>query len=161
MEYVLTIVFMLGGTDDSRFDESESSELVTHPAYTNLLVDIVGHPAGAPSITELDHTNPGVERDVVRTRIQHLQDARIVSRITFDEGDRIAEYPRRFYRLTDPARNLFEEMGLFPKDAWRRTYDCIEKSAEIQNIESLPRPEARHHGWQRSQRLADAGPKIH
>ena len=127
--------------DDDKFDESEASEIATRPAYTDLLVDIVGHLAEAPSIAELEHTNPGVKRNVICTRIQHLQDARIVSRIILDEGDRIAEYPHQFYQLTDPARNLFEEMGLFPKDAWRRTYDCIEKSAEIQNIESLPRPE--------------------
>ena len=127
--------------DDDKFDESKASEIATRPEYTNLLVDIVGHPAGAPSITELDYTNPSTERDVIRTRIQHLQDAGIISEIALSADDHAAEYPHQFYQLTDPARDLFEEMRLFPKDAWRRTYDCIEKSAEIQNIESLPRPD--------------------
>jgi hypothetical protein len=126
---------------EDKFDESEVSELATHPTYANLLVDIVGHPAGAPSIAELDYTNPSTERDVIQTRIQHLQDAGIILEIVLNVDDRAAEYPHQFYQLTDPARDLFEEMGLFPNDAWSRTYDCIEKSAGIQNIESLPRPE--------------------
>jgi len=128
--------------EDNGFDESEASELAIQPAYAYLLVDIVGHPAGAPSIVELDYTNPSTERDVIRTRIQHLQDAGIISEIVLNADDHAAEYPHQFYQLTDPARDLFEEMGLFPSDAWRRTYDCIEKSTEIQNIESLPRPES-------------------
>lgn len=99
--------------EDNGFDESEASELAIQPAYAYLLVDIVGHPAGAPSIAELDYTNPSTERDVIRTRIQHLQDAGIISEIVLNADDHAAEYPHQFYQLTDPARDLFEEWDSF------------------------------------------------
>ena len=77
--------------DDDKFDEPEASEIATRPEYINLLVGVVGHPAGAPSIAELGYTNPGIEQDVIRTRIQHPHDAGIISEIALDEGDHTAE----------------------------------------------------------------------
>ncbi|MDZ7730241.1 MAG: hypothetical protein U5K37_03820 [Natrialbaceae archaeon] len=43
--------------------------------------------------------------------------------------------------MTDDARELFDQNGLFPETAWTRQYDRVEKTARIRDLERIPRPD--------------------
>ena len=60
--------------------------------------------------------------------------------LTVEPGARVRGYPYKFYMLTDDARELFDQNDLFPTAAWRRQYDRVEKTTEIQELEEMPRP---------------------
>lgn len=112
----------------------------TDEQRANLIADIVGHPAGRPSVKELDFMNPSLEEDAIRRHIRILQEVGIVEEDVVAPGDRVRGYPYKFYRLTDDARELFDKNGLFPESAWRRQYARVEKTGEIREMEDMPRP---------------------
>lgn len=103
---------------NDHFDADAALEQATEKEYADILVDIIGHPEGAPTIADLDTMNPSLSPETLRERLQTLQDARIVT-INQDEETK--------YRLTDAALELFDENGLFPEAAWHRQYDSVEK----------------------------------
>jgi hypothetical protein len=112
----------------------------TDEQRANLLADIVGHPKEAPSVKELDYMNPSLETDAIRRHLSILQDVGVLQELVVPAGERVRGYPYKFYALTDAARSLFDKNGLFPSDAWQRQYDRVEKTAEIQELEDMPRP---------------------
>ncbi|TKX41357.1 ArsR family transcriptional regulator [Halorubrum sp. CGM4_25_10-8A] len=107
----------------------------------NLIVDIVGHPKGAPSVRELDYMNPNLGEDAIRRHLSVLRDVGVIEEAVVEPGNRVRGYPYKFYRLTDDARALFDRNDLFPVDAWRRQYVRVEKSGEITELEEMPRPD--------------------
>jgi DNA-binding transcriptional ArsR family regulator len=115
----------------------------TDETRANLVADVVGHPKGAPSVRELDYMNPSLTADAIRKQLGVLRDAGIVAELEVQPGDRVRGYPYKFYRLTDDARELFDRNGLFPEDAWRRQYRRVERTAEIRELEEMPRPSPR------------------
>lgn len=131
------------GTADSEseFEPWEALRLSTQDNRANLLADIVGHPKAAPSVAELDYMNPSLKEDAIRKHLQRLQDGGVIEELVVEPGDRVRGYPYKFYRLTDEARALFDKNGLFPQEAWRRQYDRVEKTGEVRELESMPRPE--------------------
>lgn len=112
----------------------------TDKTRANLIADIVGHPVGAPSVKELDYMNPSLEEDAIRRHLGILQDVGVVEELVVEPGERVRGYPYKFYTLTAEARDLFDRNDLFPEDAWRRQYDRVQKSGEIEEIEEMPRP---------------------
>ncbi|WP_210755405.1 hypothetical protein [Halorubrum sp. PV6] len=50
-------------------------------------------------------------------------------------------YPYKFYQLTSQARALFDRNDPFPADAWQRQDARVEKTGEVAELESMPRPE--------------------
>jgi hypothetical protein len=137
-----------GGTDAPNpesapdgFDTWRALQKATDRPRANLIADVVGHPQGAPSVRELDYMNPELGEDAIRRHLGVLQDAGVVTELVVEPGDRVRGYPYKFYRLTEEARELFDRNDLFPADAWRRQYARVEKTGEITELESMPRPE--------------------
>jgi len=124
------------------FDPWLALQRVTDATRANIVADVVGHPKGAPSVDELAYTNPSLEPDTIRNHLKVLVEAGVVAELTVPAGERTRGYPYKFYRVTDAARDLFDRNGLFPADAWRRQYERVEKTAEIRELEAMPRPEA-------------------
>ncbi|WP_136688126.1 helix-turn-helix domain-containing protein [Halorhabdus amylolytica] len=133
-----------GGTHEDGsgevFDAWVALQRATDETRANLLADVVGHPKGAPSVPELEYMNPSLGVDAIRRHLSILQEAGVLEELVVEPGDRVRGFPYKFYRLTDDARALFDRNDLFPKDAWRRQYDRVQKTGEIAEIESMPRP---------------------
>lgn len=128
------------GQETDTFNTWLALQKATDKQRANLLADIVGHPKGAPSVTELDYMNPSVAEDAIRRHLGILQDVGVIKELVVEPGDRVRGYPYKFYALTDAARDLFDRNDLFPEDAWQRQYDRVQKSAEIREVEEMPRP---------------------
>jgi DNA-binding HxlR family transcriptional regulator len=125
---------------DRDFDTWRALQKATDKKRADILADIVGHPEGLPSVEELDYMNPSLSDDAIRRHLHTLESVGVVRVREFDPGDRLRDYPRKFYGLTEAARQLFDRNDLFPEDAWRRQYRSVEKTARIRDLESMPRP---------------------
>lgn len=112
----------------------------TDRTRANLLADIVGHPKGAPSVKELDYMNPSLEADAIRRHLKTLQEVGVLEELEVEPGTRVRGYPYKFYRISEAARELFDRNDLFPEDAWKRQYERVQKTGEIEEIEAMPRP---------------------
>ncbi|RQG93193.1 ArsR family transcriptional regulator [Natrarchaeobius halalkaliphilus] len=122
------------------FDSWTALQKATDRTRANLIADIVGHPKGAPSVKELDYMNPSLEADAIRRHLSILRDVGVVTELEVEPGNRIRGYPYKFYRLSDPARELFDRNDLFPTDAWQRQYARVQRTGEIKDLEAMPRP---------------------
>ena len=131
-----------GASGDEEFDAWRALQKATDKKRANILADIAGHPEGMPSVEELDYMNPPLSDDAIRRHLKELMDVGVVQERAFEPGERLRDYPYKFYELTDAARELFDQNGLFPEDAWQRQYQAVEKSARIREIETMPRPDA-------------------
>lgn len=129
------------GREPNGFNTWLALRKATDRQRANLIADIVGHPKGAPSVTELDYMNPSLEADAIRRHLDILQDVGVVAELVVESGNRVRGYPYKFYTLTDDARALFDRNSLFPTKAWRRQYDRVQKTAAIQDVEEMPRPD--------------------
>ncbi|WP_226004625.1 ArsR family transcriptional regulator [Natrinema salinisoli] len=127
---------------DEGFDTWRALQKATDKKRADILADIVGHPEGAPSVEELDYMNPPLSDDAIRRHLTALKSVGVVRELEFEPGERLRDYPYKFYELTDAARDLFDRNGLFPVDAWQRQYQAVEKTARIRELEEMPRPDA-------------------
>ncbi len=125
-----------------QFDAWRALQKATDKKRADLIADIVGHPNGMPSVEELDYMNPPLSDDAIRRHLDTLASVGVVREREFETGERLRDYPYKFYELTDQARDLFDRNGLFPEDAWRRQYQSVEKTARIRELEMMPRPDA-------------------
>lgn len=128
---------------DEAADSADSTwhllQAVTDQNRANITADIVGHPTMI-TVAELDYMNPDLGEDAIRHHLSVLEDAGVVSVQEFGPGERQRDLPYKFYTLTDEARTLFDELGLFPEEAWQRQYQSVEKTPTIRRIETMPRP---------------------
>ncbi|WP_435180684.1 ArsR family transcriptional regulator [Halorussus sp. AFM4] len=139
-----------GGANAADADAREATEtrrrllhVATEDVAHDLLVDVAGHPEGAPSEKELNWMNPDVSRRTVGRRLSDLVEAGVLERPTYEPGeqpDDAESSVRTFYRFTDRARDLFDEVGLFDPEVWRPVYARVEKSEDVQAAEAVPRP---------------------
>lgn len=86
--------------------------------------------------------NPPLSDDAIRRHLNTLKDVNVVQEREFKTGERLRDYPHKFYELTKEARELFDRNGLFPEKAWQRQYKSVEKTARIRDIETMPRPDS-------------------
>ncbi len=114
----------------------------TDKKRANLIADIVGHPAGAPTVEELAYLNPSLSEDSIRRHLATLIEVGVVESVSLPEGKRLRAFPYKFYTLTDDARALFDRNNLFPEAAWQRQYAAVEKTARIREVQGMPRPDA-------------------
>jgi len=128
--------------EELTFDEWRALQKATDKKRANLIADIVGHPNGAPSVEELDYMNPSLSEDSIRRHLSVLQDVGVVEALTLEPGDRLREFPYKFYQLTEDARKLFDKNNLFPEEAWQRQYTRVDKNSRIRDLEQMPRPRA-------------------
>lgn len=131
--------------DDERspaeFDAWRALQLTTDPKRSNIIADIVGHPAGMISVEELDYLNPNLSDDAIRRHLHKLMSVGVVEEYSFEPGDRMRDFPYKFYAVSDHARELFDRNNLFPEEAWRRQYRAVKKTPRIREVESMPRPD--------------------
>ncbi|MUW13821.1 ArsR family transcriptional regulator [Halorubrum sp. CBA1125] len=131
--------------DPDEFDTWTALQKSTDTTRANLIADIVGHPKGAPSVKELSYMNPDLTEDAIRRHLYELRDVGVIAEIEIEPGNRVRGYPYKFYRLTTPAKELFDRNDLFPEDAWKRQYSRVEKTGEIRELEEMPRPDSPTH----------------
>ena len=124
------------------FNSWRALQKATNKKRADILADIVGHPSGIISVEELDYMNPSLSDDAIRRHLNTLGNVRVVREREFESGERLRDYPYKFYELTEEARELFDRNGLFPEEAWQRQYGAVEKTARIREIEEMPRPDA-------------------
>lgn len=129
-------------TGGEEFDAWRALQKATDKRRADILADIVGHPEGMPSVEELDYMNPSLSDDAIRRHLKELMHVGVVHERAFEPGERLRDYPYKFYELTDAARALFDQNELFPEEAWQRQYHAVEKTSRIREIESMPRPDA-------------------
>lgn len=122
------------------FNTWKALQKATDKTRANLIADVIGHPKGAPSVDELDYMNPSLEKDAIRNHLKTLQSVGVLEELEIPPGERTRGFPYKFYRLTDDARDLFDRNDLFPREPWRRQYERVEKTGEIEELEAMPRP---------------------
>lgn len=127
-------------SQDDGFDAWAALDAVTAEPRSHLVADIVGHPRSAPSVAELDYVNPSIQADTIRHHLGILEEAEVVEAVTLEPGKRSRDLPRKFYRVTEEAQELFDKVNIFPEEAWRRQYERVDKTPRIRKIESMPRP---------------------
>lgn len=127
---------------DPDFDPWRALQKATDQKRANLIADIVGHPSGSPSVEELDYMNPDMSDDAIRRHLDTLVGVGVLHEREIPVGERLRDYPYKFYELTDASRRLFDRNGLFPEAAWQRQYASVEKTDRIRDVQSMPRPTA-------------------
>lgn len=123
------------------FDTWRALQKATDKKRADILADIVGHPKGTPSVEELDYMNPKLSDDAIRRHLQTLIAVGVVQELEVEKGERVRDFPRKFYAITDEARELFDRNGVFPEAAWKRQYKSVKKTQRIRDVETMPRPE--------------------
>lgn len=123
-----------------KFDDVHRLHVVTQKRRYNLIADILGHPQGLPSLSELDYMNPPVERTTIQDHLQRLIEVDVVETVKVPVGERSRDLPYVFYGLTESGRRLLDEHGLLDeKDAWKDLYARVEKTEKIEKYEDAPR----------------------
>ena len=126
-------------SDVAGFDERTVRRIIAQELCTDLIADIVGHPAGMPSLPELTYMNDGT-RASVAGHLAGLIAARIVDSVSFPQGQCPADGPDTFYYLTNEARAFFDEHDLFDPTLRQPLYAQVEKPPRVQDAENLVRP---------------------
>lgn len=129
-----------GGMDS--FDSWRALQKATDKPRADIIADIVGHPEGMPTVEELDYMNPDLSDDSIRRHLATLIEVNAVEAVSLPAGERLRDFPYKFYALSEQARILFDKNNLFPEDAWRRQYAAVQKTERIREIEQMPRPES-------------------
>jgi len=131
---------------NSKFSEWRALRKSTDKARANIIADIVGHPQGAITVEELDYMNPDLSEDSIRRHLNILQGVGVVKVREIPQGERLRDYPYKFYALTLEAREMFDKNDLFPEKAWQRQYAAVEKTPRIREVEEMPRSAAEEPG---------------
>ncbi|MDS0296538.1 ArsR family transcriptional regulator [Halogeometricum luteum] len=108
--------------------------------HADILADVVGHPAGAPTVEELDYMCSNFDAEEIRRHLSTLEDAGIVQISELEPVPSPSDSPTQFAKLTSDARERLNAEGLFPQEAWQRQYTAVEKPPRIKELEALPRP---------------------
>jgi DNA-binding HxlR family transcriptional regulator len=127
-------------SDRDSFNAWRALQKATDKKRANIIADVVGHPKGKPSVEELDYMNPSLSDDAIRRHLSTLEEVGVVAEVEFEVGERLRDYPYKFYGLTKEARELFDQSNLFPKEPWQRQYESVEKTPRIRDVEQMPRP---------------------
>lgn len=116
-------------------------ELTKEPR-PQLIYDVLGHPAQMPTMREFDYYNPSLKRNTIQYHLNRLVDIGIVERRKLPKGERKRDLPSTFYALSEDGRALLDHHNLLAEEsAWRAIHENVEKTAEIEKIESMARPE--------------------
>lgn len=131
------------GSDGPRaatFDRWLAVQQLTVDPRPELIADVIGHPKSMPSVEELAYMNPDLSEDAIRRHLKTLAEVGVLVEREIPPGDRLRDFPWKFYALSEPARALFDENGWFPEAAWTRQYAAVEKTDRIRDVEEMPRP---------------------
>ena len=133
------------GTEVDEFNKWLALQKATDKKRADIIADIVGHPKGMPSVEELDYMNPDLSDDSIRRHLQTLMEVGVVEEYELPTGERLRDFPHKFYGLTTDARELFDQNNLFPEEAWQRQYASVKKTSRIRDVQEMPRPSTEKH----------------
>lgn len=127
---------------DNAREQRRVERLVENKVACVIVQDMIGHPAGAPCMEELDYMNPSKEQSAVYGAVDWLKGEGIVEEVTLPEAMHTDGVPHIFYRLTTDGWRLLRQYGLFvdEADTIADDYQRTEKSRRIQTCEEAPRP---------------------
>lgn len=126
--------------EEPGFDEWAALEAITQETRAGLVADVVGHPEGMASVPELNYMNPRVERSAIEEHLRTLVEADVLAKEQLPAGERSRDLPYTFYRVTAPARELFDRNNVFEASVWREQYATVEKTDEVLAAQDAPRP---------------------
>jgi predicted transcriptional regulator len=130
-----------GEIDAKQSDEWESLRLILQDSRAKLLLQILAHPQRMPSAPELDYRNPSMEASTVQYHLRKLGDAGIIEKVKLPKGERTRDLPSTFFRVTEKGERLLKQANLYEEvETWREVYERMERTPEIREIESMPRP---------------------
>lgn len=127
------------GDDD--FDPIRAMSALDSTKRKNIVGTIVGHPTGTPSRKELEYYNPSIPATTLSSNLRSLEDAGVVQSAEKDREDLPRGASYRFFRLTDQARELFDQTNLFEESAYKNLFDQTQKTEAIEQAEAATRPE--------------------
>ena len=131
----------VGEIDAEGSDEWASLRLILQDSRAKLLLQIIAHPQRMPSAPELDYRNPSMEASTVQYHLRKLGDAEIIEKVKLPKGERTRDLPSTFFRVTEKGERLLKQAHLYEEvETWREVYDRMERTPEIREIESMPRP---------------------
>lgn len=116
----------------TEFDPADVPDCIADTVRANILADIIGHPVGMPTLSELDYMNPSVRPLDLREELRRMEDWGVVQRV--EENSRV------FHFLTDAAREALDQYGIFAEKQYRHLYSEVVKPEAIEELEQLPRP---------------------
>lgn len=111
---------------------ADVTKTATKSDNANLIADIVGHPKGAPTVKELKYMSPSISIGELQSHLRTIEQTGVIELMETDS--------HTFCRLTDDAREKFDERGLFPERPWRRQYSRVQKTTKIEELEDIDRP---------------------
>ena len=124
---------------DGGLDTEELLEITRKRISANIIADIVGHPRQGPTVEEIVYMNPAHSHAEIHSCLSELSKKGVISERQIASHTRCPDLPSAYFVITDAARSLFDQNGLFPTQPWRRQYQAVTKADRIQTIEQLPR----------------------
>ncbi|MFC7046555.1 ArsR family transcriptional regulator [Halobacteriaceae archaeon GCM10025711] len=126
--------------DDGELNPIEALSALEETSRANIIADIVGHPKGMPSKTEIDHMNPSLAPSTISGHLNTLQKKGLIESAEWGREGHPKSAPRKFYYITEQAHELFDRNNLFDENAYRDAYAEVKKPAEIRAAETAERP---------------------
>lgn len=116
----------------------EIISVVNDKACANLIADIVAHPKGLVSPKEFSILNPPFSKSKISNRLTKFREAGVVA---YEESlDQSPGEPRRYYYLTDKAREVFDRNNMFTPTPLEEMFDRITHTDEFLELLEKPRP---------------------
>jgi len=126
---------------DDELDPIEAMSALDTTTRKNIVGVIVGHQTSTPSKKELVYYLPNTPNSTISSNLSVLEEAGIIESASHERLDLEKGDPYRFFRLTNAARELFDRNGLFDEAAYKNLIEQTEKTDEIRDAESAPRPD--------------------
>lgn len=124
---------------DGGLDSEELVKIVREGVSADIIADIVGHPREGPTVEEIVYMNPAHSHAEIQSCLSELSKKGVINERQIASHTRCPDLPSAYFVITDAARSLFDQNGLFPTQPWRRQYQAVTKADRIQTIEQLPR----------------------
>ncbi|KAB1184793.1 MULTISPECIES: helix-turn-helix transcriptional regulator [Haloferax] len=127
-------------TEHDQLDPFKTMGVLDHVGRKNIIGTIVGHPKDAPSRKEIKYYNPGISEATLSRHLVRLEECGLIDsaskqREGLNRGDSY-----RYYRLTEEARELFDQLNVFGPVPYKNLLEQVERSEEIRAAENAERP---------------------
>jgi DNA-binding PadR family transcriptional regulator len=113
--------------------------VVSDEDCASLVADIVGHPNGLVSPKEFAILNPPLSKSQISKRLKKLHEAGVVAHEK--SPDQSPGEPRKYYYLTEQAREVFDRNNMFAPSPLEEMFNRINHSEEFLELLEKPRPD--------------------
>lgn len=130
---------MEGNTTSPTVDRTvEIISAVDNEECASLIADIVAHPKGLVSPKEFAILNPPLSKSQISKRLNKLRESGVIA--YENSPDQSPGEPRRYYHLTNEAREVFDRNNMFAPGPLSEMFDQIDHSEEFLRLIEKPRP---------------------